>query len=92
MEYLLKNGQVFTDGQFQCVDVLLRDGHIAAVGGSISSGGAVSIDLGGAFVFPGLVDVHVHLREPGFSYKETIATGTMAGARGDTPTWEPCPI
>ena len=82
MEYLLKNGQVFTDGQFQRVDVLLRDGHIAAVGGSISSGGAVSIDLGGAFVFPGLVDVHVHLREPGFSYKETIATGTMAGARG----------
>ena len=82
MEYLLKNGQVFTNNRFQSVDILLRDGQIAAVGGSISSGGSVSIDLGGAFVFPGLVDVHVHLREPGFSYKETIAAGTLAAAHG----------
>ena len=82
MEYLLKNGQVFTQDRFQNVDILLRDGRIAAVGGSISSGGSVSIDLGGAFVFPGLVDVHVHLREPGFSYKETIAAGTLAAAHG----------
>ena len=67
MEYLLKHGQVFINGQFQNVDILLRDGKIAAVGASISSGGAVSMDLGGAAVFPGLVDVHVHLREPGFS-------------------------
>ena len=82
MEYLLKNGQVFTNNRFQSVDILLRDGQIAAVGGSISSGGSVSINLGGAFVFPGLVDVHVHLREPGFSYKETIAAGTLAAAHG----------
>ena len=82
MEYLLKHGQVFTQGRFQNVDILLRDGRIAAVGGPISSGGSVSIDLGGAFIFPGLVDVHVHLREPGFSYKETIAAGTLAAARG----------
>ena len=90
MEYLLKHGQVFTQGRFQNVDILLRDGRIAAVGGPISSGGSVSIDLGGAFIFPGLVDVHVHLREPGFSYKETIAAATLAAAH-DTPTWEPCP-
>ena len=82
MEYLLKNGQVFTEDRFQNVDILLSDGRIAAVGEGVSSGGAVSMDLGGAFVFPGLVDVHVHLREPGFSYKETIAAGTLAGARG----------
>ena len=82
MEYLLKHGQVFTQGRFQNVDILLRDGRIAAVGGPISSGGSVSIDLGGAFIFPGLVDVHVHLREPGFSYKETIAAGTLAAAHG----------
>ena len=82
MEYLLKHGQVFINGQFQNVDILLRDGKIAAVGASISSGGAVSMDLGGAAVFPGLVDVHVHLREPGFSYKETIAAGTLAAAHG----------
>ena len=82
MEYLLKHGQVFTQGRFQNVDILLRDGRIAAVGGPISSGGSVSIDLGGAFVFPGLVDVHVHLREPGFSYKETIAAATLAAAHG----------
>ena len=82
MEYLLKHGQVFTQGRFQNVDILLRDGRIAAVGGPIFSGGSVSIDLGGAFIFPGLVDVHVHLREPGFSYKETIAAATLAAARG----------
>ena len=82
MEYLLKHGQVFTQGRFQNVDILLRDGRIAAVGGPISSGGSVSIDLGGAFIFPGLVDVHVHLREPGFSYKETIAAATLAAAHG----------
>ena len=82
MAYLLKNGQVFTGGQFQKADLLLHDGRIAAVGETVSSAGAVSIDLGGAAVFPGLVDVHVHLREPGFSYKETIAAGTLAGARG----------
>ena len=82
MAYLLKNGQVFTGGQFQKADLLLHDGRIAAVGETVSSAGAVSMDLGGAAVFPGLVDVHVHLREPGFSYKETIAAGTLAGARG----------
>ena len=49
------------------------------------SGGSVSCfpeELSGCFLFPGFCDVHVHLREPGFSYKETIATGTLAAARG----------
>ena len=40
------------------------------------------IDLDGLYLFPGFVDVHVHFREPGFAYKETISTGSMAAARG----------
>ena len=83
MEYLLKNGQGFVENQVRKVDILVRDGRIAAMGGDIvPSGDAVLLDMGGTVIFPGFVDVHVHLREPGFSYKETIATGTRAAARG----------
>ena len=83
MEYLLKNGQGFVENQVRKVDILVRDGRIAAMGGDIvPSGDAVLLDMGGTVIFPGFVDVHVHLREPGFSYKETIATGTLAAAHG----------
>ena len=65
------------------MDVLIDHGMIADIGPAVSfSGETVSFDLSSLFLFPGLVDVHVHLREPGFSYKETMETGTMAAARG----------
>jgi dihydroorotase len=66
-------------------DLLLRDGRIAAVevpGQLTSVEAAHTIDATGLVVAPGLIDVHVHLREPGQTYKETIATGTAAAAAG----------
>jgi len=70
-------------------DVLIRDGKIAAVGAKAGEGADSSterFDAGGLVVCPGLIDLHVHLREPGQSAKETIATGTKAAARGGFTT------
>ncbi|MFI3263957.1 MAG: dihydroorotase [Rikenellaceae bacterium] len=63
-------------------DVAFQDGVIIAVGSSIEIEGARVINAEGKYLLPGLVDPHVHLREPGFSRKETIASGTAAAARG----------
>jgi dihydroorotase len=62
-------------------DVLLRDGRVAQVGGTIKAAD-VTIDAKGLVVAPGLIDLHVHLREPGQTHKETIATGAAAAAAG----------
>ena len=84
MRYLLQNAQILSlGGVFRAADVLLSGGRIVSIGDRISCpADAVSIDLHKAVLFPGFVDVHVHLREPGFSYKETIRTGTLAAAHG----------
>ena len=84
MRYLLQNAQILSlGGVFRASDVLLSGGRIVSIGDRISCpADAVSIDLHKAVLFPGFVDVHVHLREPGFSYKETIRTGTLAAAHG----------
>ena len=84
MRYLLQNAQILSSGGvFRAADVLLSGGRIVSIGDRISChADAVSIDLHKAVLFPGFVDVHVHLREPGFSYKETIQTGTLAAAHG----------
>lgn len=66
-------------------DILLKDGHvaeIAAPGKLKSANGAERLDASGLIVAPGLIDIHVHLREPGQTHKETIATGTAAAAAG----------
>ena len=83
MKYLLKNGLLFTKDGFRPVDLSVAEGRVISVAGGLeAAAGAVTIDLHHAAVFPGFVDVHVHLREPGFSYKETIRTGSLAAARG----------
>ena len=84
MRYLLQNAQILSSGGvFRAADVLRSGGRIVSIGDRISCpADAVSIDLHKAVLFPGFVDVHVHLREPGFSYKETIRTGTLAAAHG----------
>ena len=84
MRYLLQNAQILSSGGvFRAADVLLSGGRIVSIGDRISCpADAVSIDLHKAVLFPGFIDVHVHLREPGFSYKETIRTGTLAAAHG----------
>ncbi len=66
-------------------DVLIEDGLIAAVGPDASKDGE-RLDARGLVVCPGFVDIHCHLREPGFEHKETIATGTLAAARGGFTT------
>src|SRR5712691_1566816 len=66
-------------------DVLIMDGKIAALGkeaGSSAPAGVERLAVNGLIVCPGLIDLHVHLREPGQTAKETIASGTAAAARG----------
>ena len=82
MSYILKNGSVYVNGGFETTDLLVKDGVIAAMGKDLCCAEAEVIDCTGKTVVPGLVDLHVHLREPGFEYKETVATGTAAAAAG----------
>src|SRR6186997_2295723 len=66
-------------------DVLIQDGMIAGVGPELAarlSADVETLDVSGLVVCPGLIDLHVHLREPGQTAKETIATGMAAAARG----------
>ena len=82
---LLKGGRVLDPSQVMdgTLDVLLKDGLIVSVGDAISaSEDARTIDCTGLLVTPGLIDVHVHLREPGGEHKETIATGARSAAAG----------
>lgn len=82
MTTLFKNATVYQDGGFIQKDFMVADGVIVSASGSFSPMAEQTVDLSGKFVFPGFVDVHVHLREPGFVIKETIATGTAAAAHG----------
>lgn len=81
MTILIKNALVFSGVDFHKNDIFIKDGKIDTVGISIPCDGADSVFFAdGKYLVPGFVDVHVHLREPGFSYKETIRTGTLAAA------------
>lgn len=82
MTTLLKNAQVFTKDGFKKRDVLLVDEIVKLDCFEDSYDADTVLDLNGLFLIPGFVDVHVHLREPGFLYKETVATGTKAAAHG----------
>lgn len=81
---LIKNGRVIdpvthTD---EVMDVLIDGNHIVKTGYDLEAEGAEVIDADGLVVAPGLVDTHVHFRDPGFTYKEDIETGAAAAARG----------
>ena len=83
MDYILKNANVYQNGALVAADISVCDGRIVSINREVEpTPGASVIDLNNTTVFPGFVDVHVHLREPGFSYKETVRTGTKACARG----------
>ena len=87
MRLLLSGARVFKQGELFVSDVAIDGGLIENVAPHISPADFDSvIDLSTGYLFPGLVDVHVHLREPGFSCRETIKTGTMAAARGGYTT------
>ena len=84
---LLKGGTVVAEGVSRKVDVLIADGKIEAIGESLAADEQTELfDAEGCVVTYGLADVHVHLREPGYSAKETITTGTRACARGGVTT------
>ena len=82
MKQLFKGAKVFYGNTFAQKDILVEDNIIVSISDSITDNSAVLFDISGYVVFPGFTDVHVHLREPGFSYKETIKSGSMACARG----------
>ena len=83
MSLLLTGGSVYYNGAFQNLDVAVADGRIVSIAPSLPREGHSVVELhDNCLVVPGFVDVHVHLREPGFSYKETITSGTKAAAAG----------
>lgn len=93
MQLIIKNAGVLNDeGQLELKDITVKDGVIEQIGPSAenSSGnvadGAQVLDVGGKLVTPGFIDMHVHLREPGFEHKETIETGSRSAAKGGFTT------
>ena len=97
MKLVLKDGNVYSDGKFLKQTVHITDGTVTSLESHPEHDGSLVVDCSSLYVFPGFTDVHVHFREPGFSYKETIATGSLAAARGGftdvctMPNLKPCP-
>ena len=86
MTTYIQNVQLLNDlGELHLTSITVEDGKVVAIGANKSENAEI-IDGGGNFLSPGFVDVHVHLREPGFEHKETIETGTTAAARGGFTT------
>ena len=81
MLQVFKNATVLTDDGFKKLDIYTDNGIIVSIGSGESDGAEV-FDFNNCYILPGFADVHVHLREPGFSYKETIKSGSAACARG----------
>ncbi len=84
MSLVVKGGKAFFDGKFQEADVLIVDGKISKVGANLS--GEETVDAKGMLVLPGLIDPHVHLREPGATQKEDFLTGSQAAIAGGFTT------
>ena len=83
MKTVLKDMMIYHKGTFSKGSVVIEDGVIAdLIFGEVSEICDHTVELSEGYVFPGLTDVHVHLREPGFSYKETILSGSKASAHG----------
>lgn len=85
MKMLIKNGRVVDPSQNldSCLDILVEDGKIVELSENLAANGVDDVvDADGLLVTPGLIDVHVHLRDPGYEYKEDIVTGTRSAAAG----------
>src|ERR1700677_2759398 len=90
---LIKNGRVIdpASGHDAVADVWIEDGVIKGVGTNLSAAGAEVFDATGLIVAPGFIDMHVHLREPGFEHSETIESGARAAAAGGFTSICPMP-
>ena len=84
MKLLIKNGNLIDPvlKSEQITDILIEDGQIAAIGEALEDSEAQVLEASGLAVAPGLIDMHVHFRDPGYTYKEDILTGGAAAARG----------
>lgn len=98
MKYILSQAFVFYKNEFIRADIEVSDSSVSSVSPSfISPEGCSVLNFENCIIIPGLLDVHVHLREPGFSYKETIESGSLAAAHGgftsvcSMPNLNPCP-
>src|SRR5699024_3277897 len=87
-QLLLKNGRMLDThtGEISPADLIIQDGRVERIGKDLPVKGMETMDLAGKLMIPGLIDMHIHLREPGFEEKETIATGSRAAARGGYTT------
>lgn len=81
-KYLIKGGTAVFADRCEVCDILTEGGKIVRIAPEIEDAEAETIDAAGLHVFPGLIDMHVHLREPGFEYKEDIASGSAAAVHG----------
>ncbi len=92
VDLLIKNGRILNPAENEDFtgDILIRDGMIVEKGKDINKECDV-IDASGCYVMPGLIDLHVHLRDPGLEYKETLSTGAKAAAHGGFTTICPMP-
>ncbi|QWQ38950.1 dihydroorotase [Gemella sp. zg-570] len=88
---LLKNGKILENGKLVKKDILIDGKYIKEIADEINESSEKIYDLNGKFISPGFIDVHVHWREPGFSYKETIYQASRAAARGGFTTAMPMP-
>jgi dihydroorotase len=86
MSLLIKNGRLLTESGEKEVEIFIEEGLISEIGTALNRTADDVIDAEGKLIAPGFVDLHVHLREPGGEKKETIATGTMAAAKGGFTT------
>ena len=94
MSLLIKGGRLIDPAtkRDDYFDIRVKDGKVSKVGKDLEASCADQVlDAKGCYVVPGLIDLHVHLREPGFEYKETIKTGAMAAARGGETNKFPTP-
>ncbi len=84
MAVLLRGGRVVdpATGHDEIADVVIRDGVIVEIGPDLTIPKGITIECAEKVVLPGLIDIHTHLREPGFEYKEDVASGTRAAAHG----------
>jgi len=83
---LIKKGKLYQQGEFKIRDLLIEGEQIVKIAPEINEEGHHTVDAKDKLVVPGFIDLHVHLREPGGEHKETIATGTLAAARGGFTT------
>ncbi|MBE7011486.1 MAG: dihydroorotase [Ruminococcaceae bacterium] len=82
MKYAIIGASVYDGGCFKKKNIFIDNGVVSEISERAANNDGSLFEFENCYVFPGFVDVHVHLREPGFSYKETVESGTMAAARG----------